>query len=62
MVLESDEAGRLGEEGVVLAQPDVQARSKSQAALTHEDRSARHEIAVEPLHAQSLRLAVAAVP
>ena len=51
----------LGEERVVLAAADVQARLEAAAALAHEDRAAGHEVAVEPLDAQPLRVAVAPV-
>ena len=51
----------LGEERVVLAEPDVQARTEPAPALTHEDRSAGHDVAVEALDAEPLRVAVAPV-
>ena len=44
-----------------LPQADVQARAEAAAALAHEDRSAGDDVAVEPLHAEALRVAVAPV-
>ena len=51
----------LGEQRVVLAEPDVEAGTEPAAALAHEDRSAGHDVAVEPLDAEALRVAVAPV-
>jgi len=61
VVFELDRAGDLREQRVVLAQPDVQAGTELPAALSDEDRTARHDVAIEPLHAEALRVAVAAV-
>src|SRR6187431_3232010 len=54
-------AGDLGEQGVILPAADVQARAEPATALTHENRAARHDVAVETLDSQPLRIAVAAV-
>ena len=48
-------------EAVVLAETDVEAGVEPAPLLPHEDRSAGHDIAVMTLHAQALRVAVAAV-
>ena len=52
----------LGEERVVLAEPDVEAGTELASALAHEDRAAGDDVAVEPLDAEALRIAVAPVP
>src|SRR5512145_1852768 len=62
VILELHAAADLGKERVVLAEADVQARLEPPPALTHENRSAGHDVAVEPLDAQTLRIAVASVP
>src|SRR5688500_11276457 len=54
-------AGDLGEQRVVLAAADVVARAELAAALTDENRPAGHQVAVVPLHAEALRIAVAPV-
>ena len=51
----------LGEERVVLAEADVETRPEASPALPHEDRTAGHDVAVEPLDAETLRLRVAPV-
>ena len=51
----------LREQRVVLAEADVEAGPEPAAALTHEDRSAGDDVAVEPLDAEALRIAVAPV-
>ena len=51
----------LGEQRVVLAEPDVQARTEAASALAHQNRSAGHDVAVEALDAEALRVAVAPV-
>ena len=51
----------LRKQRVVLAEADVQARPETAAALPHEDRPAGHDVAVEPLDAEPLRIAVAAI-
>ena len=61
VILEADLAVDLGEERVVLAEADVQARLESTSLLAHQDRPAGDEIAVVTLHAEALRIAVAAV-
>src|SRR5579871_5179097 len=61
VIRETDHAGDLRKQRVVLAEADVEARLVASPALPHENRSARHEVAVEPLHAEALRVAVAAV-
>ena len=52
----------LREQRVVLAEPDVEAGTEPAPALAHEDRAAGDDVAVEPLHAEALRVAVAPVP
>src|SRR6188474_680800 len=61
VVFELDRAGDLGEQRVVLAAPDVEAGIEASAALADEDRSAGHDVAVEPLDAEALRIAVTPV-
>src|SRR2546426_7417659 len=51
----------LREQRVVRAEADVQARAKPRAALPDENAAACHELAAEPLDAEHLRIAVAAV-
>src|SRR5207247_5467004 len=51
----------LREEGVVRAEPDVEAGTEARAALPDEDAAARDELAAEALDAQHLRIAVTAV-
>src|SRR3954467_5695827 len=52
----------LREDGVVLAQPGVEAGLKTAAALPHDDRAAGDDVAVVRLDAEPLRVGVAAVP
>ena len=61
VVFELDRAVDLREQGVVLAAADVEAGIESAAALAHQDRPAGHDVAVEALDAEALRIAVAAV-
>jgi hypothetical protein len=44
-----------------LPRPYVEARAEAATALAHENRSAGDDVAVEPLDAEALRVAVAAV-
>jgi hypothetical protein len=62
VVFEPDLAVDLGVEGVVLAEPDVETGIESPPLLPDEDGTARHEIAVVALHAETLGVAVASVP
>src|SRR2546423_14205745 len=59
--IELDEAVLQGVEGVVLADADVDARLEARPALPDQDRPGGDLLAAELLHAQTLRLAVAAV-
>src|SRR6188508_521623 len=61
VVFELDRAGDLGEQRVVLAAPDVEAGIEAAAALADEDGAAGHDVAVEPLDAEALRIAVTPV-
>jgi len=61
VILEADRAVDLGEEGVVLAEADVEPRLESTSLLAHQDGPAGDEIAVVALHAEALRITVAAV-
>jgi hypothetical protein len=54
MVFELDPAVDLREERVVFATADVQPRAEPSSALTDEDRAARHDVAIEPFHAEAL--------
>ena len=51
----------LGEQGVVLANTDVEARVKLGSALAHQDIACPHALAGETLDAESLRMGVAPV-
>src|SRR5690349_12529537 len=61
VVGELDAAVHLGEQRVVLPEADVQTGLEAAATLADEDRSAGHDVAVEPLDAEALRVAVAPV-
>src|SRR5262249_24525992 len=61
VVRELHDAVALRKERVVLAAADVEARTEAETALAHEDRSAGDDVAVEALHAEALRIAVASV-
>ena len=61
VILETDFAAHFGEERVVFAEPDVESRFEPASLLADEDGTARDEVAVVTLHAESLRIAVAAV-
>jgi hypothetical protein len=61
MIFELHAAVDLREERVVLPETDVQTGTEPAAALTDEDRSSRHDVAVVALHAQALRVAVPTV-
>src|SRR6266705_2043392 len=50
------------EQRVILARADVGASVEFGAALTHDDRAGRHDLAAEHLHAEHLRLGSTAVP
>src|SRR5688572_21489947 len=60
-VLELHDAADLGEQGVVLAAPDVAAGEEAGAALAHDDRAALDGLAAERLDPEALRLGIAAV-
>ena len=59
--LEGNDAIDDCEDGVVLAETDVQARAEPATALADENRATGYEVAVVTLDAQPLRIAVAAV-
>src|SRR5688500_4723806 len=61
VVLELHASGDLGEDRVVLAEARVQAGAKPPTALAHDDRAAGDEVAVVRLHAETLRVGIAAV-
>src|SRR4029079_6731866 len=61
VVLKLDRAGNLGEQRVVLAAADVEAGIEATAALGDEDGAAGHDVAVESLDAEALRIAVTPV-
>ena len=56
-----DTAGDLGEERVVGADADVDARLDAGAALAHDDGAAGYELAAKGLHAQPLCIGIASV-
>src|SRR5215468_375122 len=51
-----------GEQGVVPAPADTDARMEVSAVLTHDDLAGANDLAAEPLHAQPLCVGVAPVP
>ena len=53
-VLEADDAGDLGEEGVVLAAADVRAGLQRGSTLANDDGAAEDGLAAEALHAEPL--------
>lgn len=61
MIRKLDPASHLGEQGIVLTATHIRAGAKSLAALSDEDRAARHQVAIESLDAEALRIAVAPV-
>src|SRR5215210_2717508 len=60
--LEHDGAGTLGEDRVVAADARAGARAEARAALADDDRARGDVLAGEDLHAEHLRVRVAAVP
>ena len=61
VVGELDTSSDLCKQRVVLAEANVQPRTKPAAALTHENRAPGDEVAVEPLHSEALGIAVTTV-
>src|SRR5512147_768683 len=61
LALELHHAGDLGKKRVVAPFADVHAGMDPRPVLTHDDRARIHLLAVEPLHAEVLRVAVSAV-
>jgi len=61
VILEPHTSRDLGVERIVFAESDVEARLKPPPALPHENRATGDDVAVEPLHAQALRVTVASV-
>src|SRR5215207_9102573 len=61
VVLEPDLAIDLREQRVVLAEADVQARIEAPTLLAHQNGTTGDEVAIVPLDAQPLGIAVAAV-
>src|SRR5205085_9481938 len=60
-VVESDAAGGKREQGVILADADIDARVDPGPALAHDDVAADHFLAAELLHAEATARAVATV-
>ena len=60
--LKLDAAVHLGEQGVIAADAHVDAGMDMGAALADQNVSGQHKLTVSPLHAQPLRLRVAAIP
>ena len=56
-----DYAGYLGEQGVVLAPPDVIARFEPRAPLTYDDRSTGDQLSSEDFDTEPLRVGIAPV-
>ena len=61
VVLESYPTADFGEERVVLAETNVLTGTEPLSTLPDQDRAAGYEVAVETLHAEPLRIAVASV-
>ena len=61
MIFESDPPVDFGEERIVLSKTHVESGLESTAALTDENRSACHDVAVVTLDAEPLRVAVSPV-
>lgn len=61
VVLELHTAANLCKERVVFSKPDIQARLEPASALPNENGTPRYDVAIEPLHAEALRVAVAPV-
>src|SRR6266849_4658773 len=61
LVEELDAPRDLGEESVVFAASNIQSRLDPRAALTHDDRAARHQLSAKSLEAKPLRVRVAPV-
>ena len=61
MVRELDATSDLGEQRIVFASADIRARPEPLASLTYQDRAAGHQVAVESLDAEPLRVAIAPV-
>ena len=61
VIFELDAAADLREQGVVFAEAAVQARAEFAATLANQYRAAGDDVAVEPLHAEPLRVAIAPV-
>ena len=60
-IAELDDAADLGEQRVVLAPADIVAGLDLGAALPHDNRAARNQLATEDLHTEPLRIRVAPV-
>ena len=61
LVLKLHDAGDLGEERVVLAQPNVITGLQFRSALANQDGAAGDQLPVKPLHAQPLGIGVATI-
>jgi hypothetical protein len=61
VIFELHASGDFGEERIVLAEADVQPGSEPATALADENRAAGDDVAVVPLDAEPLRIAVASV-
>ena len=56
LVQELDSAGNFGEERIVFAAADIEARLDARATLPHNDGSAGNQLPAERFHAQPLRV------
>jgi hypothetical protein len=61
VVFEFHTPADLGKQRVVFAEADIQTRTETTTPLADENRPARHEVTVESLDTEALRVAVAAV-
>jgi hypothetical protein len=62
VILERYASADFRKQRVVLPEAHVEPGPEAPTALSYENGSAGHNVAVEPLHAEPLRIAVAAVP
>jgi hypothetical protein len=61
LVFELNDAGNLREKRIVFADSDVEARFELRSALPYENGAAGHQLSCKALHAEPLRVTVAAV-
>jgi hypothetical protein len=60
-VLELDEAGNFGKQGVIFSQANIQSGLKPRPALADQDRATRNQLSSKAFDAQSLGIGIAPV-